>query len=76
MGNPESGTPLTQMVLHCYHENKIDMLDISIVQYFIEKGANLSRVITAGFWVNSSVLDLSVVINRIDVAKMLVKGGG
>ena len=75
MGNPDSGTPLLQMIMHCYFQNTSDMLNIGIVQYVIEKGAVLSRVTTSGTWVDASALELSMAVNRTDVAKMLVEKG-
>ena len=75
MGNPDSGTPLTQMIMHCYYQNTSDMLNIGIVQYVIEKGAVLSRVTASGSWEDASALEMSMAVNRTDIAKMLVEKG-
>ena len=55
--------------------NKPDKLDISIVQYFIEKGAVLSRILTAGMCENTTAFELSFSLRRLDVAQLLVRAG-
>ena len=78
MGDDESGTPLIQMMAYFViqkYKNKPEQLDISIVEHFIEKGAVLSRVLTAGICENSTAFELSFFLHRVDVAKVLVKKG-
>lgn len=77
LGNDESGTPLLQMMgyllIKRLKNEEPKQLDISIIQYFMEKGAILSRVLTAGMFENSTALELSFVLGRLDVAKLLVE---
>ena len=78
MKNYESGTPLIQMMAYFIIQksrNKPDQLDISIVQYFIEKGAVLSRILTAGMCENTTAFELSFGLRRLDVAQHLVRAG-
>ena len=76
MGDKESGTPLLQMLAYFIIQKKPQHeLDISIDQYFIEKGAILSRVCNAGMCTNATALALSISLYRFDVAEMLVKAG-
>ena len=75
MGSPHSGTPLLQMLTYCQIQQKPDQLDISIVQYFIENRAVLSRVLTAGICENSTALEMSINLSRFDVAQILVTAG-
>ena len=78
MGNDGSGTPLIQMMAYFVIQkcrNKPDQLDISIVRYFLEKGAVLSRILTAGMCENATAFELSFSLRRLDVAQLLVKNG-
>ena len=75
MGNKNSGTPLLQMLVYCVIKHKSDKLDTNIVQFFIDKGAVMSRVLTAGSYKNSTALELAINLRRVDVAKMLIKAG-
>ena len=75
MGTPESGTPLIQMMVYCQIQKNPHQLDISIVHYFIEKGAVLSRVLDKGVCENCTALALSINLKRFDVTKALVQKG-
>lgn len=75
MGAPKSGTPLIQMMVYCQIQKKPHQLDISIVHYFIEKGAVLSRVLDEGVCENCTALALSINLKRFDVTKALVQKG-
>ena len=75
MGTPESGTPLIQMMVYCQIQKNPQQLDISIVHYFIEKGAVLSRVLNRGVCENCTALALSINLKRFDVSKALVQKG-
>ena len=75
MGNRNSGTPLLQLLAYCVIQEKQDQLDINIVQFFIDKGAVLSRVLTAGTYIDSTALEFAINLHRLDVAKMLVEAG-
>ena len=75
MGNPYSGTPLLQMLAYCLIQQKPDQLDISIAQYFIEKGAVLSRVLNAGNYEHSTALEFAINLRRFDLAQKLVEAG-
>ena len=76
MKNYESGTPLIQMMAYFVIQkarNKPVQLDISIVRYFLEKGAVLSRILTAGMCENTTAFELSFGLRRLDVAQLLVR---
>lgn len=75
MGTPESGTPLIQMMVYCQIQKNPHQLDISIVHYFIENGAVLSRVLDKGICENCTALALSIHLKRFDVTKSLVQKG-
>ena len=75
MGNPDSATPLLQMLAYFIIQNKPQQLDISIVQYFIDKRAVLSRVCSTGMCTNATALEISIGLCRLDVVKLLVKSG-
>ena len=75
MGNKNSGTPLLQMLVYCVSKQKPDKLDTNIVKFFIDKGAVMSRVLTAGSYIDSTALELAINLRRVDVAKMLIKAG-
>lgn len=75
MGNKESGSPLIQMMVHCYNQKTPEKVDTGIVQYFIDKGVVLSRVLCEAGWKNSTVLEFAITLKRLDVAKSLVEVG-
>lgn len=73
MGNPECGTPLLQMMAYSLSQGKRNQLKIDIVQFFIDRSANLSRVISAGCEIESSALEMSINLHRFDIAQLLIK---
>lgn len=79
MGDDLSGTPILQLMgynlIKQLKNEQADQLAISVVQYFVEKGAILSRVLTAGMLENSTAFELSFTLSRLDVAKLLVEAG-
>ena len=86
MGNPESGTPLIQMMAYAQFKKDEDNLsspkiDASIVELFIKKGAVLSRVFTSPLDTmkygcsNSTALELSISLQRFDIIEVLIKKG-
>ena len=79
-----TGTPILQMMLHCLMQNNCDKLDVTMLQYFVEKVATLSGEITTRHLdiyykdsegVKYGMLDLPLSMQRIDCANMLVKAG-
>ena len=79
-----TGTPVFQMMLHCLVQDKCDKLSVTMLDHFIEKGAELSGKITfrnVGLdqkdsgGVEYGMLDLPLSMQRIDCAKVLVKAG-
>ena len=79
-----TGTPILQMMLHCLMQNKCDKLNVTMLQYFMEKVATLSGEITTRHLdiyykdsggVKYGMLDLPLSMQRIDCANMLVKAG-
>ena len=79
-----TGTPVFQMMLHCLVQDKCDKLSVTMLEHFIEKGAELSGKITfrnVGLdqkdsgGVEYGMLDLPLSMQRIDCAKVLVKAG-
>ena len=79
-----TGTPVFQMMLHCLVQDKCDKLSVTMLQHFIEKGAELNGKITfrnVGLdqkdsgGVEYGMLDLPLSMQRIDCAKVLVKAG-
>ena len=80
MGTPRSGTPLLQMLVLAHlkqMEQKLPNLplDEDVVEFFIESGAILSRVLRAGSYSNSTALELAINFQRFDIAQMLVNEG-
>ena len=81
-----SGTPVSQLMLHCLIEDKYANLS-TMLMYFIQKGASLSVKISfrdgrlhqmkKGVHTGQSygMLDLSLSMKRIDCAKVIVKAG-
>ena len=79
-----TGAPILQMMLHCLVQEKYDKLSVTKLEYFIEKGAELSGRITfrnVGLdqkdsgGVEYGMLDLPLSMQRIDCAKVLVEAG-
>ena len=80
MGTPSCGTPLLQMFVLAHlkqREHKLPtvQLDEDVVEFFIESGAILSRVIRVGMYDNSTALELAINFQRFDIAQMLVNEG-
>ena len=75
LGNECCGTPLLQMMIYAINLKDGDQLSIDIVQYFIEKGEFLSRVVTAGKCKNSSALEMSINLQRLDITQLLIEAG-
>ena len=78
------GTPVLQMMVHCLIQNKCDQLSVTMLEYFIQKGAELSgNIATRHFGlahndtggVKYGVLDLPLSMQRVDCAKVLVEKG-
>ena len=79
-----TGTPVFQTMLHCRIQVEYDKLSVEMLEYIIEKGANLKGKISTqhvdlhrytGGGVSCAMLDLTLSIKRIDCAKVLVKAG-
>ena len=73
-----TGTPVFQMMLHCRIQVDYDKLSVKMLEYVIEKGANLGGKISTrhvdlnrctGGGVSCAMLDLILSIKRIDCAK-------
>lgn len=75
MGNECCGTPLLQMMVYAINLEGGDQLNVNIVQFFIEKGEFLSRVLTVGKCNNSSALEMSINLQRLDIAQLLIEAG-
>ena len=80
MGKPISrcGTPLLQMFLYAHHQQMKKKLEhpkinIDIVELFINSGAHLNRIITAGLSFNCSILTLAISFHLFDIAKLVIK---
>ena len=72
------------MMLHCLIQHECDKLSVTILEYFIQKGSELSgKIATRHFGlyrndcggVSYGILDLPLSMQRIDFAKVLVKAG-
>ena len=79
-----TGTPILQMMLHCFIHDDCHELSITMLKHFIEKGAKLSGKIATlhlsvdrsdSGGVNYSMLDLPLTMKKIDCAKVLVESG-
>ena len=79
-----TGKPVFQMMLHCLIQHECDKLSITMLEYFIQKGSELSGKIATrhfGLYCNDcggvsyGMLDLPLSMQRIDCAKVLVKAG-
>ena len=75
MGNKSSGTPLLQMLNYSHIQQKQRQLDINIVQFFIDEGAVLSRVLSAGGCDNCTALEMSINLQRFDISQKLIEKG-
>ena len=75
MGDKTSGTPLLQMMMYAKLKKKEKKLNVKVVRFFIESGANLGRVLTRGIYNNSTALEMAISFQCIDIAKLLVKEG-
>ena len=71
-------------MLHCLIQHECDKLSVTMLEYFIQKGAKLSgKIATRHFGiyrndcggVSYGMLDLPLSMQRIDCAKVLVKAG-
>ena len=78
------GTPVLQMMLHCLIQHDCDKLSVTMLESFIQKGAELSgKIATRHFGlyrndcggVSYGMLDLPLSMQRIDCAKVVVKAG-
>lgn len=63
------------MMMYAILQKNKDQPKIDIVQFFIDKGEVLSRVLTAGGSENSSALDMSINLRRFDIARLLIEAG-
>ena len=73
MGNKKSGTPLLQMMVYAKLQEKEKELNANVIRFFIEKGANLGRVLKCGKYRNSTALEIAISFQCIDIAKLLVQ---
>ena len=80
MGKPNSrcGTPLLQMFLYAHLQQMKEKLEhpkinINIVELFINSGAQLNRIISAGYSFNCSILTLAISFHLFDIAKLVIK---
>ena len=79
-----TGTPILQMMLHCFILDDCHELSVTMLKHFIEKGAKLSGKIATlhlnvdgsdSGGVTYSILDLPLSMKKIDCAKVLVESG-
>ena len=76
-----SGPPLSQMMLHGFLECQYDKLNVSMLEYMIPKGANLTGIIPTVIEHDNfkdkhyDMLTLALSMKKIDCAKILVKAG-
>ena len=79
-----TGTPICQLMLHCLIREDYEVLSIEMLEYFIQKGAELNgEIAIRHVGLNRSdnggfpygILDLPLSMKRIDCAKLLVKRG-
>lgn len=69
------------MMVHCLIHNLYNMLDVTILEYFIKNGAIVCGKINTGHGdlggtgVSYGLLDLPLSMNRVDCAKVLVEAG-
>ena len=79
-----TGTPICQLMLHCLIWEDYEMLNIEMLEYFIQKGAELNgEIAIRHVGLNRSdnggfpygILDLPLSMKRIDCGKLLVKRG-
>ena len=78
------GIPISQMMLHGLIQHRYDELEVTMLEYFIQKGATPSGMIRTGYmslggrycpFVDYDILDLPLAMNRIDCAKVFVEAG-
>ena len=74
MGIPRTGTPLLQMFFYAHRQQMKEKLEhpkinINIVELFINSGAQLNQVISAGYSFNCSILTLAISFHLFDIAK-------
>ena len=75
------GTPISQMMLHVLIQHQYDRLDVTMLQLFIDKQAELSGRVTARYRSRHGekalydMLSLPLLMGRIDCAKVLVNNG-
>ena len=48
-------------------------ININIVELFINSGAQLNRIISAGYSFNCSILTLAISFHLFDIAKLVIK---
>ena len=79
-----TGTPVLQMMIHCLIQHDCDKLSVTMLESFIQKGAELSgKIATRHFGlyrnncggVSYGMLDLPLSMQRIDCAKVVVNAG-
>ena len=80
MGNTECGSPLLQLIAYAQIKKleegeKEAKIDKSIVELFIKKGAQLSRVIRARGCNNSTALVFAINHQRLDIIQLLIDNG-
>ena len=78
MGKPRTGTPLLHMFLYAHRQQMKEKLEhpkinIDIVELFINSGAQLNRIISAGYSFNCSILTLAISFHLFDIAKLVIK---
>jgi len=75
------GIPISQMMLHGLIQHRYDELEVTLLQLFIQKRAELSGTVTARHrrWDDEKaqydILSLPLLMGRIDCAKVLVNEG-
>ena len=81
MGNGLSGTPLTQALVYCRHNDCPELIDKSIVQNLVSslEPASLDIEIIYSFSHNKksvcSIIEMAIALQRMDVVKVLVEKG-
>ena len=76
MGNRESGNPLLQMMVYAFNLDEANPnIDAEIVQFFVDEHTELSRVLMAPDWNQSTAFELAVFFQRLDLVEVLIKAG-
>ena len=86
-----TGTPISQMMLHCHIQFDYDKLSVKMLEYFIQKLKSAAKEVClcgkistkhvnllhryTGGGVNYVMLDLPLSIKRVDCTKVLVEAG-